>query len=82
MHVTGSARDAVTAPSREDPVVEGASSLVGGKWGRHAAGRSSWWWTPLRAVLVLTVLTSVLGFLAKSPCRTHSWTDEYQYTRA
>ena len=31
-------------------------------------------------MLVLTVLTSVLGFLAKAPCRTHAWADEYQYT--
>ena len=74
--------DRVLAPSREDPVPAGASRIVGGPWGRHAAGRSAWWWTPLRAVLVLTVLTCVLGFLAKAPCRTHPWTDEYQYTRA
>jgi uncharacterized membrane protein len=82
VHQAGPAREAVNAPSREDPVAEGASSLLGGRWGRFATGRSSWWWTPMRAVLVLTVLTSVLGFLAKSPCRTHAWTDEYQYTRA
>jgi uncharacterized membrane protein len=70
----------VVAPSREDPLVEGASGIVGGPFGRHAVGRSAWWWTPLRAVLVLTILTSVLGFLAKAPCRTHAWADEYQYT--
>jgi uncharacterized membrane protein len=70
----------VVAPSREDPFVEGASGLAGGAYGRHAVGRSAWWWTPIRAVLVLTVLTSVLGFLAKAPCRTHAWADEYQYT--
>ena len=35
----------------------------------------------MRVVLCLTVLTCVLGFLAKAPCRTHPWTDEYQYTR-
>jgi uncharacterized membrane protein len=71
----------VVPPSRQDPVVAGASRLIGGPRGRHASGGGSWWWTPLRAVLVLTVLMSVLGFLAKSPCRTHAWTDEYQYTR-
>lgn len=37
--------------------------------------------TPLRAVLCLTVLTCVLGYLAKAPCRTHAWANEYQYTR-
>ncbi|MDQ1706162.1 MAG: hypothetical protein QOF18_2528 [Frankiaceae bacterium] len=69
------------APSQEDPAVAGASRLLGGAWGRHATGRTSRWWTPLRVVLVLTVLTSVLGYLAKAPCRTHPWADEYQYTR-
>jgi uncharacterized membrane protein len=72
----------VSSPSREDPVVAGTSRLIGGPRGRHATGRGAWWWTPLRAVLVLTVLTSVLGYLAKAPCRTHPWADEYQYTRA
>jgi len=32
-------------------------------------------------VLCLTVLTCVLGYLAKAPCRTHPWANEYQYTR-
>jgi uncharacterized membrane protein len=27
-------------------------------------------------------MTSVVGFLAKSPCRTNPWSNEYQYTRA
>jgi uncharacterized membrane protein len=71
----------VVAPSREDPLVAGATGLLGGAYGRHAVGRSRWWWTPLRAVLVLTILTSVLGYLAKAPCRTEPWVDEYQYTR-
>ena len=30
---------------------------------------------------MLTTLTCVLGFIAKAPCRTHPWSDEYQYTR-
>jgi uncharacterized membrane protein len=69
------------APSREDPLVAGATGPVGGPWGRFARGRSVWWMTPLRAVLCLTVLTCVLGYLAKAPCRTHPWANEYQYTR-
>jgi uncharacterized membrane protein len=69
------------APSVEDPVVRGLSGLVGGPWGRRARGRSIGWMTPLRVVLLLTVLTSMLGFLQKAPCRTHVWGDEYQYTR-
>src|SRR3954453_8237686 len=75
----------VVAPSREDPVPAGTSQLAGGPWGRHAVGRTAWWWTPLRGVLALTMLTCVLGFLAKAPCRTHPWgvegRNEFQYTR-
>ena len=70
------------APSRHDPVVRGASTLIGGARGAHATGRSSRWWTPLRILLAATLMTSVVGFLAKSPCRTNPWADEYQYTRA
>jgi uncharacterized membrane protein len=69
------------APSTEDPAVEGASRLIGGRWGRHAAGPTSWWWTPLRVALGLTVLVVLLGYLQKTPCLSHSYTDEYQYTR-
>jgi uncharacterized membrane protein len=39
------------------------------------------WLTPLRIVLVLTILTSLLGFLQKSSCTTHPWSNDYQYTR-
>jgi uncharacterized membrane protein len=72
----------VQAPSHLDPVVRGASTLIGGPQGAHATGRSSRWWTPLRVLLALTLLTAVVGFLSKSPCRTNPWADEYQYTRA
>lgn len=68
-------------PSTEDPAVAGASRLIGGPWGRFAPSRTWWWLTPLRVVLVLTILTSLLGFLQKSSCVTHAWTNDYQYTR-
>jgi uncharacterized membrane protein len=71
----------VIAPSRDDPLVAGATGPVGGRWGRFAHGHSVWWLTPLRILLCLTVLTCVLGYLAKAPCRTHPWSHEYQYTR-
>jgi len=71
----------IAAPSRDDPIVAGASEVVGGPWGRFASSRPRWWLTPMRALLALTVLTCVLGFLAKAPCRTHPWSGEYQYTR-
>ncbi|MBV9487815.1 MAG: DUF2029 domain-containing protein [Frankiaceae bacterium] len=68
-------------PSLEDPAVSGVTRLIGGRWGRHAVGTTSWWWTPLRIALGATILVTVLAYLQKSPCLTHSYTDEYQYTR-
>ena len=62
-----------------DPAVAGVSQLIGGPWGRFA--RSRRWLTPIRVVLLLTILTSLLGFLQKSSCVTHPWTNDYQYTR-
>src|SRR4051794_36205842 len=73
------ARVTVSPPSVSDPAVAGASELIGGPWGRSA--RSRRWLTPLRVVLVLTILTSLLAFLQKSSCVTHPWTNDYQYTR-
>jgi uncharacterized membrane protein len=70
-----------SAPSRDDPAVAGASRLIGGRWGRHAGEPTSWWWTPLRVALALTVLVTVFAYLQKSTCLTHSYTNEYQYTR-
>jgi uncharacterized membrane protein len=75
------ARAVVVAASRDDPVPAGLSRFIGGRWGRYASGRSSWWWTPLRVALALTVLFTVFGYLAKSPCLSHPYSGEYQYTR-
>lgn len=68
-------------PSVHDPAVAGVSRLVGGPWGRFARPRSRRWLTPLRIVLALTILTCLLGFLQKSSCTTHPWSNDYQYTR-
>ncbi len=69
------------APPGDDPFVAGLSRYAGGLRGRYARAGSSRWWTPVRIVLVLTVLTSLAGFLQKAPCRTQQWTNDYQYTR-
>jgi uncharacterized membrane protein len=80
--VAGTAGPARPVPaSRTDPVPGGLSRFIGGRWGRHAGGPTSWWWTPLRVALALTVLFTVFGYLQKSPCSSHPYTAEYQYTR-
>ena len=35
----------------------------------------------MRVLLLLTLATCCLGWVQKAPCRTHSWSKEYQYTR-
>ena len=72
--------DQMTVPSREDPVARGASTLIGGPVGRHARFGGSFW-TPVRVLVALTLLTFGVGFLQKAPCRTHAWSEQYQYTR-
>ena len=71
----------VVLPSSDDPVVAGAVTAVGGAPGRHARIGERRLWTPVRVIVALTLLTSLLGFLQKAPCRTHAWANEYQYTR-
>ncbi|MEP6463607.1 MAG: glycosyltransferase 87 family protein [Frankiaceae bacterium] len=66
-------------PSDEDGFVRGLSELGGGPAGRHA--RPSPPRRALAVVLLLTAVTCLLGWVQKSPCRTHPWTHEYQYTR-
>jgi uncharacterized membrane protein len=69
------------APSRQDPFAHGASELYGGPVGGHAARRTSWFWVPVRVVLVLMVVGLGIAYLQKLPCSTHAWSGEYQYTR-
>jgi uncharacterized membrane protein len=67
-------------PSTADPTAEHAARPLGGAWGRHAALRAHSWWTPLRWLLLMTLVTLLLGFAQKSPCATGDWTGNKQYT--
>jgi uncharacterized membrane protein len=67
-------------PSRVDPVTRGAARAIGGAWGRHAGVERHSWWTPLRWLLAMTIVTLLLGFAQKSPCATGQWTADKQYT--
>jgi uncharacterized membrane protein len=83
--VTSSALLPAQSPSAgaggaEDPVAAAAAEGLGGPVGRHAR-RGARFWTPVRCLVVLTLLTSLAGFWQKSPCRYHPWAHEYQYTR-
>ncbi len=65
-----------------DPVVAGAVTALGGPPGRRARFGERRLLSPLRWLVLLTLLTSALGLWQKAPCRVHEWRDEYQYTRA
>ncbi|HTW19607.1 MAG TPA: glycosyltransferase 87 family protein [Mycobacteriales bacterium] len=71
------------APTLDDGVAAGASRFIGGRWGRHTTGEpTSWWWTPLRVALGLTILVSVFGYLQKTDCfGANGYQHEHQYTR-
>jgi uncharacterized membrane protein len=67
-------------PSRADPTAWRASRMLGGPWGRHA-GVARWsWWTPVRWLLLMTLVTLLLGYAQKSPCATGEWVGSKQYT--
>jgi uncharacterized membrane protein len=68
-------------PSHDDPVVAGTAAAIGGPPGRHARLDGRRFWTPVRWLVLLTLVTSLFGWWQKSPCRVHAWADEYQYTR-
>jgi uncharacterized membrane protein len=60
--------DERVVPTWTDSLAAQASRLVGGPLGRHAVLGRHWFWTSLRAVLLMTMFVLVLGWFAKSPC--------------
>jgi uncharacterized membrane protein len=69
-------------PSSDDPLVAGAVEAIGGPPGRHARLGECRFWTPVRVLVALTLLTCLFGWLEKAPCRDGStWQHEHQYTR-
>jgi uncharacterized membrane protein len=70
------------SPSLDDPVVRGASNLIGGPVGAHARRSGPRWFVaPLTLLMLATTVTFGLGYVQKKPCRDHVWSNEYQYTR-
>src|SRR3954469_548839 len=70
----------VRLPSRVDPTAWRAARILGGPWGRHAGISTRTWWTPVRFLLAMTVVTLLLGFAQKSSCVDGKWTGHKQYT--
>lgn len=81
-----SRRDAIVLPSHDEPLVRELSTIVGGPTGRFARiGEKRWFFTPLRVLIALTVLTCAFGWAQKEQCRdVRNWSHNggvYQYTR-
>jgi len=55
-------------PSWTEPLVAKGSTLIGGPLGAHAVIGRARFWTPLRVILAMAVLTCALGWLFKAPC--------------
>ena len=55
-------------PTWTEPLAVAASRPVGGPLGRHALVGRSIFWTPLRVLLLLAVITLAAGWLFKAPC--------------
>jgi uncharacterized membrane protein len=71
----------LAAPTRTDPFVRDASTIVGGPAGKHTRFGAAFFWTPVRVIVAVTMLTFSLGFWMKHPCSDHAWVKNYQYTR-
>src|SRR6266498_2509014 len=75
----------VDEPARSDGFVRGLSEAIGGPLGEHAVRppRSEYggsrFWTPVRVVMALALLTLSLHWVQKSPCRDGAWADLSQY---
>ncbi|CCH35666.1 glycosyltransferase 87 family protein [Actinosynnema sp. NPDC047251] len=62
-------------PTWTEPLAKAASRPFGGPVGRHASVGRQWFWTPLRVVLLLAVVTLSFAWIAKSPC-VQQYTDQ------
>ncbi|HEY8372062.1 MAG TPA: glycosyltransferase 87 family protein [Pseudonocardiaceae bacterium] len=55
-------------PTWTQPLARQASRPFGGPLGRHAVIGRHWFWTPLRVILLLAVVTLALGWFSKAGC--------------
>ncbi len=68
----------IVDPSQEDPVVAASIGFLGGPLGFLRRAGSSWW-TPIRVLIVLTVVGYVIGYLLDYPCRVGGWLSPDRY---
>ena len=71
----------VIVPSREDPVVRASTPIIGGPLGRFATVGAGGFWTPVRALILLSTLAYMVGALLDWPCMSNGWAgpDRYEH---
>jgi uncharacterized membrane protein len=72
--------DAVVLPSEHDPLVAGAVERIGGPVGRRVRGWATWW-SPLRILVGLSVVSFLLAYLQKLPCRLEGFAGDASYVK-
>jgi uncharacterized membrane protein len=72
--------DAVVLPSEHDPLVAGAVERIGGPVGRRVRGWATWW-SPLRILVGLSVVSFFLAYLQKLPCRLEGFAGDASYVK-
>lgn len=60
--------DERVVPTWTESLAKQASKIVGGPLGRHAVVGRHWFWTPLRVVLLIALVTLMCGWFVKAPC--------------
>jgi uncharacterized membrane protein len=68
--------DERVVPSWTESIGRQASKLIGGPLGRHAAVGRHWFWTPLRAILLIACVALAMSWFVKSPC-IQQYTDDH-----
>lgn len=62
------------------PVGRAAARIVGGPWGRYAQAGRARFWTPMRVLFLLGILSLALAWIKERPCALFGWENGSQYT--
>lgn len=70
---------ATVSPTREDAFARWASPVLGGPAGRRVVQPGHPWWTPVRLLVLVAGITSVLAVARAQHCRSVGWTTPGQF---
>jgi uncharacterized membrane protein len=70
------------APSREDPLVARLSAVAGGPGGARVRPGRHGWWTAVRVLVLVAMVTLSLGVVEKQHCRAEGWSTPDQFFHA